>query len=101
MPYDQATITPMYPAAIQEDLLFPTVPMYDRRENFAKFDLETLFFVFYFQPGTYQQYLAAIELKKKKWKYHRKYRTWFKKVKEGKVASDQVRQPFSIALEYR
>jgi CCR4-NOT transcriptional regulation complex NOT5 subunit len=33
--------------------LLPTLPFYNRRENFARFDLETLFFVFYFQQGTY------------------------------------------------
>lgn len=33
---------------------FPTVPMFARKENFAMFDLETLFFVFYHQQGTQQ-----------------------------------------------
>jgi CCR4-NOT transcriptional regulation complex NOT5 subunit len=34
--------------------MFPTVPMFNRRDNFSKFDLDTLFFAFYFQQGTYQ-----------------------------------------------
>ena len=35
------------------------------------------FFIFYQQQGTYQQYLAARELKKQSWRYHKKYLTWF------------------------
>lgn len=66
--------------------MFPTVPLFNRRENFAAFDLDTLFFSFYYQQGTYQQYLAAIELKKKNWMFHKKYQTWFRKVE----ASDQL-----------
>ena len=31
---------------------------------FDKLDMDTLFFIFYFQTGTLQQYLAARELKK-------------------------------------
>lgn len=46
---------------------FPTVPLFARRENFASFDVETLFFAFYHQQGTQQQYLAAVELKKRNW----------------------------------
>jgi len=30
--------------------------------------VDTLFFIFYFQQGTYQQYLAAKELKKASWR---------------------------------
>lgn len=43
------------------------------------FDLETLFFVFYHQQGTQQQYLAALELKKKNWQFNKKFETWFRK----------------------
>ena len=42
-------------------------------------DLETLFFAFYYQQGTYNQYKAAVELKKKNWKFNKKFETWFKK----------------------
>lgn len=81
-PYDQEVSDPVNPTPIgvAEDFLFPTVPMFNRKENFEKFDLDTLFFVFYYQPGTYSQYLAAVELKKKNWKFHKKYKTWFKKI---------------------
>jgi len=42
-----------HPVPLKEENMFPTVPMYNRKENFQKFDLETLFFAFYYQQGTY------------------------------------------------
>jgi CCR4-NOT transcriptional regulation complex NOT5 subunit len=41
------------PRKIEETYDFPTVAKYNRNENFARFDPDTLFFVFYFQHGTY------------------------------------------------
>lgn len=42
-------------------------PIFDFPSIFEKFDTDALFFVFYYQQGTYQQYLAAKELKKQSW----------------------------------
>lgn len=52
-------------------------PIFESPATFEKFDTDTLFFIFYYQQGTYQQYLAAKELKKQSWRYHKKYLTWF------------------------
>lgn len=41
------------------------------------------------QQGTYQQYLAARELKKQSWRYHKKYNTWFQRHEEPKVTTDE------------
>jgi CCR4-NOT transcription complex subunit 3 len=84
-PFDQEVKDPLNPVPIGsvDHFMFPTVPMYNRRENFSKFDLNTLFFVFYYHQGTYQQYMAAIELKKQNWRFHKKYHTWFKKMEEA------------------
>jgi CCR4-NOT transcription complex subunit 3 len=49
---------------------FPTSAMYNRQSNFQRFDIESLFFAFYYMQGTYQQYLAALELKKRGWEFH-------------------------------
>jgi CCR4-NOT transcriptional regulation complex NOT5 subunit len=47
-PFDQDAKDPKHPVSIDnEDQMFPTVPMFNRRENFAKFDIDTLFFAFY------------------------------------------------------
>lgn len=64
--------------------------MFNRAANFSKFNLETLFFAFYHQQGTYQQYLAAVELKKKNWKFNKKFETWFKKADNGPNVLDAV-----------
>ncbi|KAL6539841.1 hypothetical protein OROHE_011612 [Orobanche hederae] len=45
-----------------------------------------------YTPNTYQQYLAAKELKKQSWRYHRKYNTWFQRHEEPKVATDDFEQ---------
>ena len=54
---------------------FPTAPLPVER-NFVekKLDIDTLFFIFYQQQGSYQQYQAARQLKKQSWRYHKKVR---------------------------
>lgn len=49
---------------------YPTVkmPLLENPALFEKLDSEALFFAFYHQPGTYQQYLAARELKRQSWR---------------------------------
>lgn len=62
---------------------------YDEPAMFEKYDLDTLFFIFYYQQGSYQQHLAAKELKKLSWRYHTKYLTWFQRHEEPRItASD-------------
>lgn len=55
---------------------------------FSKMDLDTLLFIFYYQQGTYQQYLAARELKRLSWRFHKKYCAWFKRHEEVKEVAD-------------
>merc|ERR1712039_118087 len=62
---------------------------YEDPAMFEKYDLDTLFFIFYYQQGSYQQHLAAKELKKLSWRYHTKYLTWFQRHEEPRMtASD-------------
>lgn len=73
---------------------YPTHPTrnYDDPAMFEKYDLDTLFFIFYYQQGSYQQHLAAKELKKLSWRYHTKYLTWFQRHEEPRMtASDYER----------
>ena len=58
---------------------FPTVKhqALDDPATYAKLDTEALFFAFYYQPGTHQQFLAAKELKRQSWRYHKGQRSWF------------------------
>lgn len=47
---------------------------------FTKFDLDTLFFIFYHYQGTYEQFLAARELNKNRdWQFNKKDRCWYYK----------------------
>ena len=55
----------------------------------AKFEDDTLFFMFYYQQGTYEQYLAVQELKRREWIYHTKYMTWFHKYEGPEKNKDE------------
>lgn len=55
------------------------LPMFKDSAVYSMMDPDTLFFIFYYQQGTYQQYLAAKALKKHAWRYHKKYQTWFQR----------------------
>lgn len=45
--------------------------------HFTKFQLETLFYIFYNVPGDFLQLLAAVELNNREWRYHKDLKLWF------------------------
>ncbi|KNC51343.1 CCR4-NOT transcription complex [Thecamonas trahens ATCC 50062] len=57
-------------------------PVFSSPATFEKLESDTLFFAFYHQQGSYQQYLAARQLKSKAWRFHKKYNLWFKRHEE-------------------
>ncbi len=65
------THLPLCTVCLQRPLIFETPALYE------KLDAETLFFIFYNQPGSYQQYLAARELKRQAWRFHKQHSAWF------------------------
>ncbi|KAI7907978.1 Not1 N-terminal domain, CCR4-Not complex component-domain-containing protein [Cokeromyces recurvatus] len=81
---------------------YPQQPLliFDNPVLFDKFDMDTLFFIFYYQQGTYQQYLAAKELKKQSWRFHRKYLTWFQRHEEPKVITEDYEQGTYVYFDY-
>ncbi|CAG8590058.1 1457_t:CDS:10 [Paraglomus brasilianum] len=81
---------------------YPTTPLsvFDNPMLFEKFGLDSLFFIFYYQQGTYQQYLAARELKKQSWRFHKKYLTWFQRHEEPKAMTDEYEQGTYIYFDY-
>ncbi|KAG9298759.1 hypothetical protein G9A89_012827 [Geosiphon pyriformis] len=81
---------------------YPQTPLgiFDNPALFEKFDIDTLFFIFYYQQGTYQQYLAARELKKQSWRFHKKYLTWFQRHEEPKAITDEYEQGTYIYFDY-
>ncbi|KAI8638997.1 Not1 N-terminal domain, CCR4-Not complex component-domain-containing protein [Parasitella parasitica] len=81
---------------------YPQQPLaiFDNPSLFEKFDMDALFFIFYYQQGTYQQYLAARELKKQSWRFHKKYLTWFQRHEEPKTITDDYEQGTYIYFDY-
>jgi CCR4-NOT transcription complex subunit 3 len=88
-PYNTAAEFPVQPS-----------PLFENAAVFERFDTDTLFFVFYYQQGTYQQYLAARELKKQSWRYHKKYMTWFQRHDQPKVTTDEFEQGTYVYFDY-
>eukprot|EP00578_Thalassiosira_sp_NH16_P025509 CAMPEP_0181099722 /NCGR_PEP_ID=MMETSP1071-20121207/12809_1 /TAXON_ID=35127 /ORGANISM="Thalassiosira sp., Strain NH16" /LENGTH=685 /DNA_ID=CAMNT_0023182399 /DNA_START=138 /DNA_END=2195 /DNA_ORIENTATION=+ len=75
-------------------------PIFDNPAVFEKLGTDALFFIFYYAQGTYQQYLAARELKKQSWRYHKKYMTWFQRHEEPKVTTDDYEQGTYVYFDY-
>ncbi|GKY93279.1 hypothetical protein MPSEU_000295400 [Mayamaea pseudoterrestris] len=88
-PYPTPTSYPSTPAGIFEN---PAV--------FEKLGTDCLFFIFYYMQGTYQQYLAARELKKQSWRFHKKYMTWFQRHEEPKITTDEYEQGTYVYFDY-
>ncbi|KAK4518529.1 uncharacterized protein ATC70_008747 [Mucor velutinosus] len=81
---------------------YPQQPLiiFDNPALYEKFDMNTLFYIFYYQQGTYQQYLAAKELKKQSWRFHKKYLTWFQRHEEPKIITEDYEQGTYIYFDY-
>lgn len=63
------------------------LPILDSPQLFEKLETEALFFAFYYQPETYQQYLAARELKRQSWRYHKQHGAWFQVQQQSHLGS--------------
>jgi hypothetical protein len=87
---------------VQTPPSFPAVAasVFDNRSIFEKFDPDTLFFIFYYQQGTYQQYLAARELKRQGWRFHKKYLTWFQRHEDPKVSTSDYETGTFVYFDY-
>lgn len=97
--------TPRHPAATPSS--YPQVqapivnnPAFWERLGLDTLGTDTLFFAFYYQPNTYQQYLAAKELKKQSWRYHRKHHTWFQRHEEPKIATDEYEKGTYVYFDF-
>ncbi|EEF36934.1 conserved hypothetical protein [Ricinus communis] len=97
--------TPRHPTATPPS--YPQVqapivnnPAFWERLTIDSYGTDTLFFAFYYQQNTHQQYLAAKELKKQSWRYHRKYNTWFQRHEEPKIATDEYEQGTYVYFDF-
>lgn len=81
---------------------YPAMPPqhFSQPAFFGSLETDTLFFIFYHQQGTYHQYLAARELKKQAWRFHKKYLTWFQRFEEPKIITDEYEQGTYVYFDF-
>ncbi|KAJ5780625.1 hypothetical protein N7457_005785 [Penicillium paradoxum] len=82
-PYSTALYYPQEPLAIFDD---------PRLYDTGRIDTDTLFYLFYYRQGTYQQYLAAKALRNQSWRFHKQYQTWFQRHEEPKNITEEFEQ---------
>ncbi|KAK4272302.1 hypothetical protein QN277_020877 [Acacia crassicarpa] len=92
------TMTPASYPQVQAPIV--NNPAFWERVGHEPFGTDTLFFAFYYHQNTYQQYLAAKELKKQSWRYHRRYNTWFQRHVEPKVVTDEYEQGTYVYFDF-
>ncbi|KAG5645759.1 hypothetical protein DXG03_005296 [Asterophora parasitica] len=92
VPRNPFQTAPYYPQAPHPALSTPSI--------FSQLDVETLFYVFYFLPGTYQQFLAAKELKRQSWRFHVKYLTWFQRHSEPQAITEEYEQGVYVYFDW-
>jgi CCR4-NOT transcription complex subunit 3 len=68
------------------------LPIFDDPRLYSRIDPDTLFYVFYYKQGTYQQFLAAKSLKDQSWRFHKQYQTWFQRHEEPKTITEEFEQ---------
>lgn len=64
--------------------------------HLSKFQLETLFYIFYALPKDVLQAYAAQELYAREWRYHREHKLWFKRAgpSDGVATAQQQQQQY-------
>jgi CCR4-NOT transcription complex subunit 3 len=82
-PYNTPLYYPQEPLSIFDD---------PRLYDTGRIDTDTLFYLFYYRQGTYQQYLAAKALKSQSWRFHKQYQTWFQRHEEPKNITEEFEQ---------
>lgn len=55
----------------------------DDAKLMSKLPLDTLILIFYYREGTHAQYLAAQELKRQQWRFHKNFGIWFRRTDGG------------------
>jgi CCR4-NOT transcription complex subunit 3 len=94
--------TPRTPFVGQLHPSFPTTPhsIIENPALFERLPMDSLFLSFYYQQGSYQQYLAAKQLKKHSWRFHKKYMTWFQRHEEPKTTTNDYEEGTYVYFDY-
>lgn len=82
-PYNTPLYYPQEPLGIFDD---------PRLYDTGRIDTDTLFYLFYYRQGSYQQFLAAKALKNQSWRFHKQYQTWFQRHEEPKNITEEFEQ---------
>lgn len=107
-PYRTPNFFPSMPATIFDEAVHAHAAQQQAADGtvqppasiYEKLSIDTLFFIFYFQQGTHHQYLAARELKRQSWRYHKNFLTWFQRHDEPKYTSDEQEQGTYVYFDY-
>lgn len=81
---------------------FPTKRMasFDGPEIYKKLDMDTLFFIFYKDVNSIRQMHAAKSLKSKSWRFHTKYMSWFQRMDEPRIMTEDYEQGTFLFFDY-
>ena len=81
-PYEMVDYQPENP--VETPKFFPQSPKMKllRPEFMEKVDVSTLFYIFYYFPGTSYQFFAANQLKKRDWMFNKIEKTWYHRISE-------------------
>lgn len=73
---------------------YPQMPaaIFDNPAIYAKFDEDTLFYIFYYSQRDYHRYLAARELKRQSWRFSIRYGTWFRRHSEPVTINEEYEE---------
>eukprot|EP00911_Craspedida_sp_UC1_P001073 UC1_evm2s808 len=96
----QRDYKPQTPCAVPTSYPKASLPQFDRPGFYSELDPQTLFFIFYFEQGTMGQCLAARELKRQAWRFHRKYQTWFQRHDEPQVITNDYEQGTYVYFDH-
>lgn len=81
---------------------YPTAlpPVLQNPALFERLDADALFWTFYYQQGTARQCLAARELKRANWRFHKKHATWFARQEEPKNSTEEFERGAYIYFDF-
>ena len=88
IPLEMSDYNPQNPAETPDN--YPKKPNVKllQPDFFRRYDMSTLFYIFFYFPGTTQQLFAGRELKQRGWIFHNKYQTWFHRLSEPTEIND-------------
>jgi CCR4-NOT transcription complex subunit 3 len=82
VPCEMSEYKPQNP--VDAPVSFPHMPNMHllQADFFLRYDASTLFYIFFYFPGSAQQFFAGKELKQRNWRYHTRFQTWFRRIGE-------------------